>query len=114
MDPLKLLPLCVSIQRYYQQIKAKTQVLVASLTSVGEIYDLAGVDHITIAPGLLRQLSMPIAAPMTESLFDSESTARLGPTAPYANRESAYRLVFTRADRGLGEEKLTQVCPCSV
>ncbi|KKK13382.1 hypothetical protein P175DRAFT_0512011 [Aspergillus ochraceoroseus IBT 24754] len=107
-DPNKLLPLCVSIQRYYESIGAKTQVLPASLTSTKEIFALAGVQHITIAPGLLQQLSQPDSAPNVESLFDSALQAPSPKAISYVGRESVYRIGFTRSERGSSEEKLTQ------
>ncbi|KAL2833495.1 hypothetical protein BJY01DRAFT_225188 [Aspergillus pseudoustus] len=107
VDPQKLLPLCVSLQKYYEAIGARTQVLPASLTSTDEIYALAGVHHITIAPGLLQQLSQPGFTSQIRSLFDTESP-KPDTQASYVNRESVYRLEFSRAERGASEEKLTQ------
>ncbi|KAL3458573.1 hypothetical protein BJX64DRAFT_266440 [Aspergillus heterothallicus] len=107
VDPQKLLPLCVSLQKYYEAIGAKTQVLPASLTSTDEIYALAGVHHITIAPGLLQQLSQQGFVLGTKSLFDTEFPEP-DTQATYVNRESVYRLEFSRAERGASEEKLTQ------
>ncbi|CEL04240.1 Putative Transaldolase [Aspergillus calidoustus] len=107
VDPGKLLPLCVSLQKFYESIGAKTQVLPASLTSTDEIYALAGVHHITISPGLLQQLSQPGFTSQTKSLFDADFPKPEAQTS-YANRESVYRLEFSRAERGASEEKLTQ------
>lgn len=91
-------------------MKAKTQVLPASLTSTSEIYALAGVQHLTIAPGLLEQLAQPGSGPGVQSLFDTEAVASLpGPDVSFLNDESAYRLVFTRDLHGASEEKLSQV-----
>ncbi|RHZ68960.1 hypothetical protein CDV55_104920 [Aspergillus turcosus] len=109
MDPNKLLPLCVSIQKYYKSINAKTKVLPASLTSTNEIFALAGVDHITIAPGLLKQLEQPSSAFQTESLFDSDVSSAISVAEQsFVNNESAYRIAFTRDLHGASEEKLTQ------
>ncbi|KAB8218293.1 hypothetical protein BDV33DRAFT_192819 [Aspergillus novoparasiticus] len=108
-DPNKLLPLCVAIQKYYKSVNAKTQVLPASLTSTDEIFAMAGVDHITIAPKLLQQLSQPNSVPQIQSLFDSDAPAVLPPSSlSFVNDESAYRLAFTRDLHGASEEKLTQ------
>ncbi|KMK59609.1 transaldolase [Aspergillus fumigatus Z5] len=108
-DPNKLLPLCVSIQKHYKSINAKTKVLPASLTSTDEIYALAGVDHITIAPYLLQQLSQPSSVPHTESLFDSDVPPAISVAQEsFVNDESAYRIAFTRDLHGASEEKLTQ------
>ena len=99
------------IQKYYESIQAKTQVLPASLTSTNEIFALAGVHHITIAPGLLEELSQPGSVPGMQSLFDANVPAITpAATLSYANDESAYRLAFTRDLHGASEEKLTQVC----
>ncbi|KAG2414536.1 hypothetical protein HFD88_003727 [Aspergillus terreus] len=108
-DPNKLLPLCVLIQKYYESVKAKTLVLPASLTSTAEVFALAGVSHITIAPGLLEQLSQPGSAPEMQSLFDSGLPSGL-PSEPlsFVNDESAYRISFSRDMHGASEEKLTQ------
>ncbi|KAI0450496.1 transaldolase [Xylaria acuta] len=44
-------------QRFYQKHGQRTQVITASLISIDEVMILAGADHITIAPSLLRELS---------------------------------------------------------
>ncbi|KAF7592059.1 hypothetical protein BBP40_000724 [Aspergillus hancockii] len=108
-DPNKLLPLCVTIQKYYESINAKTQVLPASLTSIDEIFAVAGVHHITITPNLLAQLAQPGSVPQIPSLFNSGTPAAF-PSSPssFVNDESAYRLAFTRDLHGASEEKLTQ------
>ncbi|KAL4993725.1 hypothetical protein BDV10DRAFT_198094 [Aspergillus recurvatus] len=105
----KLLPLCVSAQNYYGAIGVRTRVLPASLTSTDEIFALAGAHHITIAPGLLLQLSTPVSGPLPASLFDS------GPPSPgpkamvsYVNDEAEYRIAFSRSDNGSGGKKLVQ------
>ena len=109
-DPNKLLPLCVAIQKYFLSVKAKTQVLPASLTSTSEIYALAGVQHLTIAPGLLEQLAQPGSGPGVQSLFDTDAVASLpGPEVSFVHDESAYRLAFTRDLHVASEEKLLQV-----
>ncbi|KAL2824037.1 hypothetical protein BDW59DRAFT_162808 [Aspergillus cavernicola] len=108
VDPQKLLPLCVSVQQYYEAIKSKTRVLPASLTSTEEIYALAGVHHITIAPGLLQQLSTPGSVPPTKSLFDSQAVKPAPEAILYADKESVYRLEFSRSEGGASEQKLTQ------
>ncbi|BCR91001.1 transaldolase family protein [Aspergillus chevalieri] len=114
-DPNKLLPLCVEIQKYYKSINSKTLVLPASLTSTAEIYALAGVNHITIAPGLLAQLAEPNLESGAEvkSLFDVGVAAagdveKEGKGVSFVNDESAYRMAFTRDLHGGSEEKLSQ------
>lgn len=110
MDPQKLLPLCVSAQNYYEAIGVRTQVLPASLTSTDEIFALAGAHHITIAPGLLQQLSLPVSSPLPASLFDSELPSPSPKMIPYVNDEAGYRIAFSRSENGAGEKKLIQVC----
>lgn len=79
------------------------------MTSTDEIYALAGVDHITIAPYLLQQLSQPSSVPHTESLFDSDVPPAISVAQEsFVNDESAYRIAFTRDLHGASEEKLTQ------
>lgn len=91
-------------------MEAKTQVLPASLTSTSEIYALAGVQHLTIAPGLLEQLAQPNSVPEVQSLFDSGVNAwSPGSDVSFVNDESAYRMAFTRDLHGGSEEKLSQV-----
>lgn len=85
----------------------------ASLTSIEEIFTLAGVDHITIAPPLLEQLAQPGSAPTTQSLFDRDLlTVEVPSKISFVNDPSAYRVAFSRDQGGAGEEKLTQVNTC--
>ena len=110
MDNEKLIPLCAAIQKYYKSIDSTTKVLPASLTSVEEIFLLAGVDHLTIAPGLLAQLTQPYAGNV-KSLFD------IAPTLPvpakgisFLNDPGSYLITFTRDQGGASQIKLTEVC----
>lgn len=112
-DPSPLLHFSALAQKYYASIGSQTQVLPASLTSTNEIFALAGVQHITIAPGLLEELAKPLEGKVpVESLFDSPAVvegAVPGKEVSYVNDESGYRIAFTRDAGGLSEEKLTQV-----
>ena len=110
VDQAKLLPLCAAIQEYYKSIKAPTKVLPASLTSAEEIYFLAGVDHLTIAPHLLSLLTQPYAGNVN-SLFD------VAPTLPipakgisFVNDPGSYQITFARDLGGASQIKLTEVC----
>ncbi|CAG8895735.1 unnamed protein product [Penicillium egyptiacum] len=110
VDNAKLLPLCAAIQKYYKSINSRTEVLPASLTSVEEIFCLAGVDHLTISPGLLRQLTQPFAGNV-KSLFD------IAPTLPipargvsFINDRGSYQITFARDQGGDSQIKLTEVC----
>ncbi|KAL1991908.1 hypothetical protein VTN49DRAFT_5216 [Thermomyces lanuginosus] len=108
-DPNKLFQLCSNIQRYYKSINTRTKVLPASLTSPEECLALAGADHITIAPGLLEELSQQASTLTVPSVFDEQSSAEGLPTrTSYLNDEAAYRIAFTRDLSGASEGKLTQ------
>ncbi|OJZ90407.1 hypothetical protein ASPFODRAFT_126076 [Aspergillus luchuensis CBS 106.47] len=111
-DPSPLLQFSALVQKYYASIGSQTQVLPASLTSTNEIFALAGVQHITIAPGLLEELVKPLEGKVpVESLFDSPAVvegAVPGKEVSYVGDEAGYRIAFTRDANGLSEEKLTQ------
>lgn len=89
----------------------------ASLTSINEIMLLAGVDHITIAPDLLRELaSTEIEGSTTDwpSLFDEvkTSSAQIPPPLAFVENEEGFRMALTRDKQGINEGKLTQVGSC--
>lgn len=109
MDNAKLLPLCAAIQKYYKSINSRTTVLPASLTSVEEIFLLAGVDHLTISPGLLTQLTQPYAGNV-KSLFDIEPTLPIpAPGVSFINDRGTYQIIFARDLGGASQIKLTEV-----
>jgi transaldolase len=113
VDQNKAFAFCGAAQRYYRQIGARTQVLPASLTSIDEVLVLAGVDHITISPPLLTQLSN---TPWHCDDYKSEIGSILATTegdvhedfAAILQDESAWRLAFTRCGRGTSEGKIVQ------
>lgn len=112
VDNNKAQKLCFEAQKYYEKNDIKTQVLPASLTSIAEIMELAGVHHMTIAPALLEQLAnTPASTLETASLFD-QTPATFEPYTgrSFLNDEAAYRMAFTRSGSGEGERKLSQVC----
>jgi transaldolase len=80
------------------------------LTSIDEIMALAGVDHITIAPALLQELSTTPATSLTiSSLFDGAAPSFDPQPRMFGKDEAGYRIAFTRSENGEGERKLTQV-----
>ncbi|OQE87731.1 hypothetical protein PENNAL_c0019G06586 [Penicillium nalgiovense] len=108
VDNAKLLPLCAAIQKYYKSINSRTKVLPASLTSVEEIFCLAGVDHITISPGLLTQLKQPYAGNVN-SLFDIASTLPIPARGvSFINDRGSYQITFARDQDGASQIKLTE------
>jgi transaldolase len=112
VDHNKAQDLCFEAQMYYRANGINTQVLPASLTSIDEVMALAGVDHITISPPLLKELTTKPAAEWSgASLFDRKAEAAgVGKQWPkYVGDESGWRIAFTRSGKGEGERKLSQV-----
>ncbi|KAF7889655.1 uncharacterized protein EAF02_002070 [Botrytis sinoallii] len=109
-DTNKAHQLCFEIQQYYSQNNLRTKVLPASLTNIDEIMTLAGVDHITIAPALLRDLAATaVEGYAVKSLFDGNEREKSQPTAlEFDNDESLWRISFTRSGKGEAERKLSQ------
>ncbi|KAJ6107636.1 hypothetical protein N7523_008959 [Penicillium sp. IBT 18751x] len=108
VDEHKLLPLCAAIQAYYKSIKAPTKVLPASLTSTEEIFQLAGADHLTIAPHLLEQLAQPMNTKVN-SMFDAAPTEPVpAPGASYLHDAGQYKIAFARDRGGASQIKLTE------
>jgi transaldolase len=103
--------MCLQAQRLYEEHDMKTQVLPASLTSTDEIMALAGVHSITIAPGLLQELSTSsTSSNATKSLFDEAVDANEShPLISYLHDRARYQIDFTRSGNGEGERKLSQV-----
>ncbi|OAR02854.1 hypothetical protein LLEC1_05811 [Akanthomyces lecanii] len=113
-DEHKAFNFCAEAQSYYQKIHAKTQVLAASLTSVDEVMRLAGVQHITISPPLLKELATTSAdgwASSAPSAFDKSH--RVSPHEKddfkdIIDDESGWRLAFARSRFGANHGKLIQ------
>lgn len=111
VDQNKAFAFCGVAQHYYRTIGARTRVLPASLTSINEVLVLAGIDHITISPPLLAQLSntpyegyegdIGSVLKAAENTVDEDYTAIL-------QDESAWRLAFTRSGKGTSEGKIIQ------
>ncbi|CAI7626872.1 unnamed protein product [Penicillium glandicola] len=108
VDNAKLLPLCAAIQKYYQSINSLTKVLPASLTSVEEIFCLAGVDHLTISPGLLTELTQPYVGNV-ESLFDIAPILPIPEGVSFINDPGNYQITFARDQGGASQIKLTEI-----
>lgn len=102
------------MQQYYRRIKARTKVLPASLISIDEVLILAGVDHITVAPPLLAELAAtPAESYKGEigSVLKAAASDDVPPKGQYEailENESAWRLAFTRSERGKSEGKIIQ------
>lgn len=114
IDQHKAFAFCGMVQRYYRSIQTKTKVLPASLTSIDEVLVLAGVDHITIAPLLLAELA---ATPAEGYQGDIGSVVKAAEKvdaiskdryAPILRDEAAWRLAFSRSEKGRSEGKIIQ------
>ncbi|KAF9869669.1 transaldolase [Colletotrichum karsti] len=112
IDEHKAFDFCRQAQAYYIETKAKTQVLAASLTSVAEVVQLAGIQHVTVSPPLLRGLAAQPALSWTEKIGayfaagpDKKWTTDFGAAL---KDESEWRIAFTRSGNGKYEEKLIQ------
>jgi transaldolase len=84
--------------------------MAASLTSIDEIAQLAGVHHITVSPRLLAELAATTEDSVEEeqnTLFRRDAQQQL-PVVEVPLEESAWRMAFTRSKAGRSEEKIIQ------
>lgn len=97
---------CSQAQRYFETRRCKTKVLAASLTSIEEVMQLAGVHHITVSPPLLAQLAATTAEGWkNQNVFSQDYSDPFG-AVPLA--QSSWRMAFTRSKAGKNEGKLIQ------
>jgi transaldolase len=107
---------CGQAQGYLETQGLKTKVLAASLTTVEEVMQLAGVHHITVSPPLLTEL----AATQADGWHGRDLVGRVLSKAEAAHAdmlagvqavlrdESAWRMAFTRSKAGENERKIIQ------
>ena len=96
----------------YKKSGSKTRITTASLTSVSEVMQLAGADHITLSPKLLSELA--------ESPADSWDNKDVGATfegsisgggdvvVGNCEDEAGWRFAFSREKEGGREAKLNR------
>lgn len=115
IDLHKAFSFCREAQAYYDANNQRTRVLAASLTSVEEVLQLAGVHHVTISPILAKELSFFDATTANSSnlgeYFAITLPAENLDPAKYSTileNESSWRLAFTRSGFGTSEGKITQ------
>ncbi|KAK3305635.1 uncharacterized protein B0T15DRAFT_397241 [Chaetomium strumarium] len=130
VDTNPALAFCGAAQQYLDsRMNNTTQVMAASLTSIDEVMQLAGLHHITVSPVLLAELAATPAAgwagraSIGQVVKTAVGAAGGGPAAGTAqlgaeNRaavldtlvkdESLWRMAFTRSDGGRSETKLVQ------
>lgn len=114
VDQNKAFDFCRQAQAYFAKHASRTQVLAASLTSVDEVMQLAGIHHITISPTLLDEL-----AGRRGSSWNGQVGAYFA-DVPADNKwdavdyksiisdQSTWRLAFTRSGFGTSEGKIIQ------
>ncbi|KAK0387438.1 hypothetical protein NLU13_5750 [Sarocladium strictum] len=111
VDEDKLMAIPGQIRRLYEKNGSKTVITVASLTSITEIMQLAGSDHITISPPLLAQLSQTPADSFDKadvgSVFEKSRKAE-GDSVDSIETEAAWRYAFSRDDNGEREVKMVR------
>ncbi|KAM0466730.1 hypothetical protein ACHAPV_000236 [Trichoderma viride] len=114
IDLHKAFSFCREAQAYYDANNQRTRVLAASLTSVEEVLQLAGVHHVTISPALLNELSRLDATAAKSDLGEyfavTQPPENLDPTkySTILENESSWRLAFTRSGFGTSEGKIIQ------
>ncbi|KAK9467950.1 hypothetical protein V1512DRAFT_260421 [Lipomyces arxii] len=87
------------IFNYYKKYNYPTIVMGASFRNVGEIKELAGVDFLTIAPGLLEELYNS-TDPVPKKLDAATASTLDIPKVSYLNDEGAFRF-------GLNEDQMS-------
>lgn len=114
IDHHKAFSFCREAQAYYDANNQRTRVLAASLTSVEEVLQLAGVHHVTISPILLTELARLDATAADNNLGEyfavTQPPGSLDPTkySTILENESSWRLAFTRSGFGTSEGKIIQ------
>lgn len=114
VDEHKAFDFCREAQAYYINHSFRTQVLAASLTSVDEVMQLAGIQHITISPNLLNGLASTEMSSWDGKLggyFAQGPDNKSWETRDYnalVRDESKWRVTFTRSGFGTSEGKIIQ------
>ncbi|KAI9716073.1 MAG: hypothetical protein M1828_000484 [Chrysothrix sp. TS-e1954] len=113
------------IHDYYKYNSLRTQLMPASLVSMQECIQFAGVDYLTIAPPLLSRLSNSTIDDeellgsvdgqgcFSEQFLHTESHTKVVPLK-YIDDESAFRLEFMRSEDGRSEAKQVQSADASL
>lgn len=106
--------LCLAAQNHYVSSSLRTQVLPASLTHIDEVLALAGVQHITISPGLLQELLVTdVGRNKVASLFEGNTYVEVAEQkGGYGDDEMRWKREFEASDGGEGARKLDDVSSC--
>ena len=114
VDQNKAFDFCREAQEYCLSKSHRTRVLAASLTSLEEVMQLAGIQHITISTNLLHELASRDASSWSGGLgeyFAEGPSYKSWETRKYADLiidESSWKLAFTRSKFGSSEGKIIQ------
>ncbi|KZN90777.1 Transaldolase [Penicillium chrysogenum] len=111
-DSNPILSVCVQAQQFYRQNSLPTRVKACVTLSIDELIMLAGVDALTIAPAVLKELAA-IERPQEEldsmSLFAINAKATEAVSYPsYIDSESQYRVEFAASEGGKAQFKTAQ------
>ncbi|KAI0437715.1 transaldolase [Xylaria telfairii] len=109
VDKDKAFHICDLAQRFRQKHEQRTQVIAASLISIDEVMMLAGVDHITVAPPLLHELSQTPADTWkgaVGSVFKTEYPEAQDADDASIEDEKAWRMAFGGDQGGKSEASL--------
>lgn len=94
-----------NIYNYYKKFGYKTIVMGASFRNVGEIKALAGVDYLTISPGLLEQL-LSSDEPVPQVLDAESAKAEGADKVSYIDDEGKFR--FALNEDAMATQKLSE------
>lgn len=116
VDEHEAFAFCGTLQQYYRVMKAKIKIMPASLTSMDEVLQLAGVDHITVAPALLAELAATpaegyqgkIGSVMEAMAMVDEFDVKEEMHTKILTDEGAWRLAFAQSNEGRSQDKMTQ------
>ena len=121
VDEHKAFDFCREAQAYFKAGSRRTRVLAASLTSVDEVMQLAGVDHVTVSPPLLAALAAADASAWSGGTLGAYFSQTPPPPpaaaagawetrdyASLADDEGAWRLAFARRGFGASAAKTVQ------
>ncbi|KAJ9644464.1 hypothetical protein H2199_003427 [Coniosporium tulheliwenetii] len=110
VDEMPGFGVCVAAQRYFRKWGYRTQCLPASLVSTAEVLRLAGADHITVAPPLLRGLAAAVWEEGSGVVSDFEAAEAEGlEIEKIVLDEEGFRMGVNRSRGGVDAGKLVEV-----
>ncbi|KXG52576.1 Aldolase-type TIM barrel [Penicillium griseofulvum] len=111
-DNNPILGVCVQAQHFYRQNSMPTRLKACVTLSLDELIMLAGIDALTIAPGVLKDLAAtqrPQEEVENMSLFGKSDKVPTPVGYPsYIDSESQYRVYFAASEGGKAQFKTAQ------